>query len=109
MTDFFSYIKLPAGLSDRNLTLVPESLDDDQFAARQIEFVRHVFGYCSFLSDHERETPVSDAFLTVFVNLFDVMDSNAPDDARRCAGQLMKVLQVIFPDIERDGVASDPA
>ena len=103
MSDEASYVKLPPGLSDHSLTLVPSSLDEDEFVAHQVEFVRHIFGYCAYLAEHGRETAVSDAFLSVFVNLFDVMDSNVPCDARLCAGQLMKVLYAIFPDVEMNG------
>ncbi|MFM0290909.1 hypothetical protein [Paraburkholderia megapolitana] len=103
MSDITNYIRLPSALSDKRLMTVPSSIDDDEFAAHQIEFVRHVFSYCAHLHEHARETPVSDAFLAVFVNLFEVMDTNAPDDARRCALQLREVFRVIFPELEVHG------
>lgn len=105
MSDISSYVRLPAGLSDRHLTVVTSALDDE-FAAQQIEFIRHVFGYRAFLREHERETPVSDAFLSVFVNLFEAIDANVPEDARRCATQLIDVLQVVFPGFDCDGLPS---
>lgn len=97
MSDSPSFVRLPFSLSDRTLAVVPEPLDDDEFAAHQIEFIKHVFGYCAYLRKHSRETPVSDAFLAVFVNLFEVMDANAPDDAHRCITQLLEVVRVVFP------------
>lgn len=101
-----SYVRLPAGLVDHRVAVVSRVLDDDEFAAQQIEFIKHVFGYCAYLSEHARETPVSDAFLAVFVNLFEAIDANAPEDARRCAKQLMIVLQAVFPGFECDGLPS---
>jgi hypothetical protein len=100
MSDSPSYIRLPSALSGKPLAVVSPSLDDDQFAAHQVEFIRHVFGYCAYLRERSRETPMSDAFLSVFVNLFDAMDANAPDDARRCAGQLLKIFRVVIPEFD---------
>ncbi|OXC76077.1 hypothetical protein BSU04_23710 [Caballeronia sordidicola] len=95
-----SYIRLPSALSDAPLVVLPPSLDDDEFAAHQVEFIRRVFGYCEFLRAHSRETPVSDAFLAAFVNLFEAMNTNAPEDARRCAKQLQEILRVVFPGLD---------
>jgi hypothetical protein len=103
MSDLTTYIRLPPALSDKRLTVVPTPIDDDEFAARQVEFVRQVFSYCAHLREHDRETPVSDAFLAVFVNLFEAMDTNAPDDARRCALQLREVFRVVFPELDVHG------
>lgn len=103
MSDSPSYVRLPFSLSDRPLAVIPASLDDDEFAAHQVEFIKHVFGYCAYLREHRRETPVSDAFLSVFVNLFEAMDANAPGDARRCAGQLLKVFRVVVPGFDGEG------
>lgn len=97
MSDSPSFVRLPFSLSGRALAVVSAPLDDDQFAAHQVEFIKHVFGYCAYLRAHYRETPVSDAFLAVFVNLVEVMDANAPDDARRCVAQLLEVFRVVFP------------
>jgi hypothetical protein len=97
-----SYIRLPSALSDAPLLVLPPSLDDDEFAAHQVEFIQRVFGYCEFLRAHSRETPVSDAFLAAFVNLFEVMHTNAPEDAHRCAAQLQEILRVVFPGLEPD-------
>jgi hypothetical protein len=98
MTDRTSYIRLPSALSNPALIVLPESLDDDKFSAHQIEFVERIFGYCAFLGTAGRETPVSDAFLAVFVNLLDVMEANAPEDARRCVNQLRGILKAVFPE-----------
>lgn len=92
-----SYVRLPYALSNRPLAVTSPLLDDDEFAAHQVEFIKHVFGYCAYLREHSRETPVSDAFLSVFVNLFETLDANAPDDARRCAGQLLEIFRVVVP------------
>jgi len=97
-----SYIRLPSALSDAPLVVLPPSIDDDEFAAHQVEFIRRVFGYCEFLRAHSRETPVSDAFLAAFVNLFEVVNTNAPEDARRCAAQLQEILRVVFPGLDPD-------
>ncbi|WP_180970416.1 hypothetical protein [Burkholderia sp. WAC0059] len=102
MNDSSQYIRLPAGLSDRLLAVTPSPLEDDEFAAQQIEFIRHVFGHCTYLREQGREAPVGDAFLGVFVNLFEAMDVNAPEEARRCAIQLRGILRVIFPELDCD-------
>jgi len=98
-----SYIRLPSALSAAALVVLPPSLDDDEFAAHQVEFIQRVFGYCEFLRAHSRETPVSDAFLAAFVNLFEVMNTNAPEDAHRCAAQLQQILHVVFPGLDSNG------
>jgi hypothetical protein len=96
------YICLPSALSAAPLAVLPPLPDDDEFATHQVAFIRHVFGYCEFLRAHSRETPVSDAFLAVFVNLFEVVNTNAPEDARRCASQLREILRVVFPGLDPD-------
>jgi hypothetical protein len=95
-----SYIRLPSALSDGPLVVPPQPLDDDEFSAHQVEFIQHVFGYCAFLRARSRDTPVSDAFLAVFVNLIEVLNTNAPDDARRCAAQLQEILGIVFPGLD---------
>lgn len=101
MSDFTSYVRLPHTLTfDKSSIVASGSIDDDQFAARQIEFVRHLFGYCTYLREHARATPVSDAFLAVFVMLLEVLELNAPIEARQCAKQLAQIMQVTFPDLE---------
>jgi hypothetical protein len=102
MSDSPSYVRLPSALSDRALTVISPPLDDEEIAAHQVEFIKHVFGYCAYLREHSRETPVSDAFLSVFVNLFEVMDANAPDDARRCATQLHGIFRIVIPSFDHD-------
>lgn len=100
MSDLTTYVRLPAALSDKRLAVVPPSIDDDEFAAQQIEFIRQVFSYGAYLREHKRETPVSDAFLTAFVNLVEAMDTNAPGDARRCVAQLQDIFRVVFPELD---------
>lgn len=101
MTDFTPYVRLPQTLAaDRPLTVASDPIDDDQFAARQVEFVRHVFGYCALLRESGRKTPTADAFLSVFVMLLEVIELNAPVEARQCAEQLVKIVQVVFPDLQ---------
>lgn len=107
MNDSSHYIRLPAGLSDQLLAVMPSPLEDDEFAAQQIEFIRHVFGHCAYLRENGRETPVGDAFLGVFVNLFEAMDVNAPEEARRCAIQLRGILRVVFPGLDCVEPSSD--
>lgn len=107
MNDSSSYVRLPAGLSNRLLAVAPSPLGDDEFAAQQIEFIRHAFGHCAYLREHAREAPVCDAFLGVFVNLFEAMDVNAPEEARRCAVQLRAILQVVFPGFDCDDSSSE--
>jgi hypothetical protein len=102
VTDSRSYVRLPAALSDRLLAVIPPAINDDEFAAHQTEFIRHIFGYCEYLKEHARESPVSDAFLAVFVNLFEALHANAPDDARRCTTQLLTILRALVPGIEID-------
>ncbi|CAE6734387.1 hypothetical protein R69927_02271 [Paraburkholderia domus] len=101
MSDFTSYVRLPHTLTaDKPSIVASGSIDDDQFAARQVEFVRHLFGYCTYLHEHARTTPVSDAFLAVFVMLLEVLELNAPIEARQCATQLARIMQVTFPGLE---------
>ena len=102
MNDSTLYIRLPSALSEGPLVVALKPLDDDEFAAHQVEFIQHVFGYCAFLRAHSRETPISDAFLAAFVNLIEVVNTNAPDDARRCAAQLQTILGVVFPGLDSD-------
>jgi hypothetical protein len=100
MSDYRPYIRLPIHLfARRPLVLVSEAHDDEQFAAHEVEFVRHLFGRCAYLREHSRPTPVSDAFLSVFVDLIDILEANAPSEARQCATQLRQVIQVVFPDL----------
>ncbi|MGF6768060.1 hypothetical protein P3T18_000530 [Paraburkholderia sp. GAS199] len=99
MTDSISYVRLPHTLAARQTLIVPsEPLDDSQFAAHELEFVRKLFGYSEFLRKCARETPVSDAFLPVLVMLLEVIDLNAPHEARRCVSQLKQILEVTFPE-----------
>lgn len=74
-------------------------MDDAQFEARQVDFIRHLFGYCAYLREHGRENPVSDAFLPVLVKLLEVLELNAASEARQCASQLIRIMQVTFPDL----------
>ncbi|HZZ14271.1 MAG TPA: hypothetical protein VFE79_26565 [Paraburkholderia sp.] len=103
MSDFTSYVRLPHTLiSDAPLTIASAPIDSDQFAARQVEFVSHLFGYCAYLRDQGRTTPISDAFLPVLVMLLEVLELNSAPDAHRCAAQLSKILMVTFPDLNID-------
>ncbi|MFM0610221.1 hypothetical protein PQR05_37610 [Paraburkholderia sediminicola] len=103
MNDSTSYVRLPHTLTSANpLTVASEPIDGDQFSARQIELVRHLFGYCAYLREHARTTPMSDAFLPVFVLLLEVLELNAPLEARQCVAQLSQVIRVTFPDLEVD-------
>jgi len=101
LNDLTSYVRLPHRHDSVNpLTVASEPIDDDQFSARQIEFIRHLFGYCAYLREHARATPVSDAFLPVFVMLLEVLELNSPVEARQCVAQLTQVMRVTFPDLE---------
>lgn len=103
MSDFPSYVRLPHGLTgDQSLIVASASIDDDQFAGRRVEFVCHLFGYCNYLREHARATPVSDAILVVFVMLLEVLELNAPAEARQCAKQLAQIMQLTFPDLEME-------
>lgn len=107
MSDSPDYVRLPHTLgADKPLVLADASLTDEQFIERQREFVKHLFGYCTLLRERSREMPVSDAFLPVFVMLFEVLDLNAPDESRYCATQLHQIMQVLFPGL--DGVNGLP-
>ncbi|VWC82316.1 hypothetical protein BCO18175_02790 [Burkholderia contaminans] len=107
MSDHPSYIRLPLSLSDSALVVVPPSLDDDEFAAHQVEFIKCVFSYSAYLRERERETPVSDSFLIAFVSLFEAIDANAPEDARRCALQLQQILRMLVTG--PDGISPEPS
>jgi len=100
LSDNTSYVRLPHTLTaDRTLTVASAPMDDAQFEAHQVDFIRHLFGYCAYLREHGRETPVSDAFLPVLVKLLEVLELNAPSEARQCAAQLTRIMQVTFPDL----------
>jgi hypothetical protein len=89
LNDLTSYVRLPhMPASLKLLTVASEPIDDDQFSARQIEFIRQLFGYSAYLREHARTTPVSDAFLPAFVMLLEVMELNSALEARQCAAQL---------------------
>lgn len=106
MNDSQSYIALPETLAVKQAVTVPsEQIDDDEIASRQLEFVRYLFGYAAYLRKGSRQTPVSDAFLQIFVTLLDILELNAPLEARHCANQLKQILDVTFPDAD-DGSAS---
>lgn len=101
MSDFTSYVRLPHTLTvDKSLIVASDSIDENQFAAHQVEFVRHLFGYCTYLREHARTTPMSDAFLAMFVMLLEVLELNAPIEARQCATHLVRIMQVTFPNLE---------
>lgn len=100
MTSFHTHIRLPIGpLGGSPLLLLAEPVSDADFVLRQRDFIQQVFGHCTYLRNCARTTPVSDAFLSVLVNLIDVLDANAPDDACRCVQQLVKVLQTVSPQL----------
>jgi hypothetical protein len=104
VNDSASYVRLPHTLSTNELLTVPtEPLHDDQFAACEREFVRHLFGYSEYLRQRACETPVSDAFLSVFVMLLEVLNLNAPPEARRCVSQLKQILQVTLKLTRKNG------
>ena len=94
----FSSIRLPVALhalaSD---AIVSDALDGEQFAARQVEFIKDLFGYVAYLRERSRATPVADAFLATFVNLLEALELNAPGEAQACAVQLQQIIPVIFP------------
>jgi hypothetical protein len=103
LSEFTSYVQLPhAPAADVSLIIASEAIDSAQFAARQVEFIRHVFGYIAYLREQARETPVSDAFLPAFVTLLEVLQLNAPVEADQCAAQLIRIMKVTFPDLDFD-------
>jgi len=98
MSDSDYYIRLPAHLFSEPATIVASGMhDDEHFAAHQAEFFRHLFGRCAYLRAQSRETPSADAFLSVFVNLIDLLIANAPAEAAHCMEQLHQVLALTFP------------
>ena len=101
MTEPTPYVTLPHTLVARQAVAIPAGpLDEGQFAAHELEFVRCLFGYSEYLRTGSRETPVSDAFLSVLVMLLETIDLNAPLEARRCAAQLKQIVDVMFPDLK---------
>ena len=100
MTSFHTHIRLPIGpLGGAPLPTLAEPVSEADFVLRQRDFIQQVFGHCTYLRNSARTTPVSDAFLSVLVNLIDVLDANAPDDACRCVQQLVRVLQTVSPQL----------
>jgi hypothetical protein len=103
MHDARPLIRLPLGFPSEQTTVVADlPHDDEQFAVRQIEFIRHVVGRSEFLRAHDQTTPLSDAFLSAIVTLLDVLVENSPDEAERCVTQLRQILDTTFPN---DGIA----
>lgn len=103
LTDSISYVVLPHSLASTQGVLVPSGpIDDNQFAARELEFVRHLFGYSEYLRECSREMPVSDAFLPVIVMLLEILELNAPLEASHCVGQLKQILEVAFSEAPPD-------
>ena len=99
MNHLTSYVRLPPlRTSEETLTIASEPIDENQFAARQIEFVRHLFGYRAYLREQTRATPTSDAFLPVLVMLLETLELNSPVEARQCVAQLTQIMPVIFSD-----------
>lgn len=98
MSDSDNYIRLPAHLLSDPATIVASGMhDDEQFAAHQVEFFRHLFARCAYLRAQSRETPSADAFLSAFVSLIDLLVANAPKEAEHCLEQLQQVLALTFP------------
>jgi hypothetical protein len=96
MNDAHSPIRLPLGFPEEH-TAAALPQDDEQFIARQIEFIRYVFGRSEFLHAHARATPRSDAFLSAMVTLIDVLVENDPVEGEHCVAQLRNVLDAVFP------------
>jgi hypothetical protein len=52
LSEFTPYVRLPHTLTvDKPSVVASGSIDDDQFAAHQVEFVRQLFGYCTYLRE----------------------------------------------------------
>jgi hypothetical protein len=94
----FSSIRLPIALHSHAPEVhASEALDDEQFAAEQVAFIKILFGYVAYLRGCSRETPVADAFLSTFVNLLETLEANGPGEAHGCATKLQQIIPVIFP------------
>lgn len=92
-------IRLPLGFpSDQSAVTAEGPQNDEQFARHQLEFIRQLFGRSEYLRMHGGTTHVSDAFLSMFITLLDVLIANAPSEAQQCATQLRRVLDVVLPD-----------
>lgn len=96
MNDQPFYIRLPDTFSSIPQILASKSIDSDELIVHEIEFIQKIFGYASFLRASGRETPLSDAVLTVFIQLFDVLNANSPEEAEHCTSQLALILQQVF-------------
>lgn len=100
MTSFRTHIQIPVGpLGEAPLPALSEPVSDAEFLLRQRDFIQQVYGHSNFLQAHARAMPTSDAFLGVLVNLIDVLDANAPDEARHCIEQLVRVLMTVSPQL----------
>jgi hypothetical protein len=105
----FSSIRLPVALHSHAQELhASETLDEEQFAVQQAEFIKALFGYVAYLRNRSRETPVADGFLSTFVNLLETLEANASDEAHGCATKLLLIIPVIFPGL-LVASASNPA
>ena len=97
-------IRLPLGFPSDLPSVVAEGpQDDEQFAHRQVEFIRQLFGRSEYLRAHGATTPVSDAYVSAFIALFDVLIVNAPSETQQCATQLRRVLDLVVPAPEFKG------
>ncbi|WP_206955919.1 hypothetical protein [Trinickia acidisoli] len=99
MTDAQRHIRLPISfLPNQSSVVAAPPQDDEQFAVRQVEFIQQLFGRGEYLRTRSRGTPVSDAFLSAFITLLDVLAENtSADEANQCVRQLRHVLGVAFP------------
>jgi hypothetical protein len=107
-----THIQIPIGpLGEATLLALTDPVSDAEFLLRQRDFIQQVFGHSSYLHTRARAMPLSDAFLGVLVNLIDVLDANAPDEARHCIHQLIHVLKTVSPQLldgPFDGASSKP-
>ncbi|WP_224101017.1 hypothetical protein [Paraburkholderia caribensis] len=98
MSEPLARFRLPPSLDgERKSISSSPRIDGEKFAACQIQFLQDVFGYREYLRIAARETPTTDAFLPVFVALLEAMETNDSAEARNCASQLGRIIQIIFP------------
>jgi len=96
MDDHLPFIRLPLSLSDEGNVVASTALDDDEFKTHKVQFIQAVFGYGAFLQARGRQSPLSDAFLAVFVGLLEVLELNAPGEAEQCRSHLQLLLERVF-------------
>ncbi|WP_236862297.1 MULTISPECIES: hypothetical protein [Burkholderia] len=97
--------RLPVALQrHENERFDVDAQDDETFAAKQVEFIRALYGHALYLRTCGREVAVGDAFLAGIVNVLEALELNSPDEAQQCLSRLKQIIDVVFSRRPTDGM-----